>query len=123
MSLDGQQLGHYRLQRLIGSGSMGEVYLAEDSRLPRQVAIKVVRNEVSNYPRSESVSDAARLFLTNLIAVVAMNNTFNLYVNSAHVATAVDLNSSYSYGQIGLIADSFDTPTEVAFTNAKVWTL
>lgn len=74
MSLEGQHLGHYRLQRLIGSGSMGEVYLADDSRLPRQVAIKVVRNEVSNYPGSGAVSDAARLFLREAKVIARLDH-------------------------------------------------
>lgn len=39
MPLEGLQLGHYRLTRLIGSGGMGEVYQAEDTRMARQVAI------------------------------------------------------------------------------------
>lgn len=42
MSLEGQQCSHYRLIKLIKRGGMGEVYLGEDTRLNRQVAIKVV---------------------------------------------------------------------------------
>ena len=34
----GEMLGHYRIQAALGSGGMGEVYLAEDSRLNRKVA-------------------------------------------------------------------------------------
>ncbi len=38
----GQILGSYRIEGLIGRGGMGEVYRARDSRLSREVAIKVL---------------------------------------------------------------------------------
>ena len=38
----GAVLGHYRIFHALGKGRMGEVYLAEDSKLDRQVAIKVL---------------------------------------------------------------------------------
>ena len=38
----GQRLGHFRIERLLGAGGMGEVYLATDLALERPVAIKVL---------------------------------------------------------------------------------
>ena len=39
----GARLGAYQIQSLVGSGGMGEVYTARDTRLDRTVAIKVLR--------------------------------------------------------------------------------
>jgi serine/threonine-protein kinase len=42
--------GRYRLQRLIATGGMGQVWEAVDSRLGRRVAVKVLKQEFSSDP-------------------------------------------------------------------------
>ena len=44
----GTQLGSYEIVSLIGVGGMGEVYKARDTKLEREVAIKVLPQEFSN---------------------------------------------------------------------------
>ncbi len=196
MPLEGQQLGRYRLLSLIGSGGMGKVYLAEDTLIDRQVAIKVIRAETSSHPDSTPVQQAMRLFqreakaiaklnhphilplfdfgeehidgttltymvmpfcqdgsfalylyvdnklvdaqlLTkgsdpaihtglnqqNTIAVVANAIGMDLYVNRKLILNGSVKESTYSHGQIAVAADAEPMPTEVVFSNARVWTL
>ena len=57
---------------------------------------------------------------SNLVAVVASGSTIDLYVNHHKIDSYSD--SSYSQGQIGVVAFDVNSPTEVVFSNAKVWT-
>ena len=67
MSLEGSQISRFHLLRLLKRGGMGEVYLAEDSQLQRQVAIKVVQDENPN-------AGSARLFQREARAIAMLDH-------------------------------------------------
>jgi serine/threonine-protein kinase len=45
--LIGRRLGRYEIVDLIGAGGMGEVYRARDTQLGREVAVKVIHNDIA----------------------------------------------------------------------------
>ena len=47
MSSTSQSYGHYKIIKQIGAGGMGEVFLAEDTRLERKVALKLLPEKFS----------------------------------------------------------------------------
>jgi len=64
----GTKLGEYEVKSLLGSGGMGEVYRARDSRLGRDVAIKVLPSFLS------TDSDRLRRFEQEARAAAALNH-------------------------------------------------
>ena len=74
MPLETLQNGRYRILRTLGSGSMGEVYLVEDRRINRQVAIKVIRIEAAPYPDTGASGDLVRLFEREAKAIARLNH-------------------------------------------------
>jgi serine/threonine protein kinase len=48
--LVGRTLGHYQINAAIGAGGMGEVYRATDTKLGRDVALKILPPDVASDP-------------------------------------------------------------------------
>src|SRR5712691_9959335 len=70
----GANLSHYRIVSKLGEGGMGEVYLAEDTRLHRKVALKILPAELA------ANQDRMRRFTQEATAAAALNHP-----NIAHI--------------------------------------
>src|SRR5262250_1438225 len=68
MLVAGTKLGRYEIRAKLGAGGMGEVYLAADSSLHRQVALKVLPADLA------SIRDRMRRFEQEATAAAALNH-------------------------------------------------
>ena len=64
----GTKLGRYEIRSKIGAGGMGEVYLAQDTKLDRKVALKILPAEVASH------QDRMRRFVQEAKAASALNH-------------------------------------------------
>ena len=99
--LTGERLGIYQVESLIGSGGMGEVYRARDTRLGRAVAIKVLPPAfTSNASRVARFEREARLLAS---------------LNHPHIATVYGLEEFAARGGtervFGLVMELVDGQT------------
>jgi serine/threonine protein kinase len=72
----GQQLGNYRLTRLLGRGSFGEVYLGEHMYLKTEAAIKVLRTRLADNDVQDFLNEAqtiARLVHPHIVRIFDFN--------------------------------------------------
>jgi eukaryotic-like serine/threonine-protein kinase len=64
----GTRLGRYEIRSKIGAGGMGEVYLAQDTKLDRKVALKILPADVAAHP------DRMKRFVQEAKAASALNH-------------------------------------------------
>jgi serine/threonine-protein kinase len=76
----GTTLGHYRITAKIGEGGMGEVYRANDERLDRDVAIKVLPEAVAEDPQRLARFERE----AKLLASLSHQNVATLYGLEEH---------------------------------------
>lgn len=112
-----KQLGQYRLKQKIGSGGMGEVYLAEHEMMKRPAAIKIIRPEKAGDPRilarfEREVRSTAKLSHWNSIDIYdygnAADGTFYYvmeYLPGHNVGELVDMYGPLPPGRVVYLMD------------------
>jgi serine/threonine-protein kinase len=72
---EAKQIGQYRLRRRLGSGGMGEVYLAEHQLLKRPCAVKLIRGSEAADPHAQERFERE----VRLTATLSHPNTVEIY--------------------------------------------
>jgi serine/threonine protein kinase len=78
----GTTIAHYRIYQPLGRGGMGEVYAAEDTKLGRQVALKLLSGPFADVDRLKRLEREAR-------AVAALNHPNIVTIHSVEEKHAV----------------------------------
>ncbi len=86
-----QQVGHYKILEKLGAGGMGEVWLAEDTRLDRKVALKFLphyasQNEDDKARFIQEAKAAARLSHASIAQVHEIGEEERLYIVMEYVS-------------------------------------
>ncbi len=79
----GKTLNHFTIISRLGKGGMGEVYVAEDSRLKRKIALKVLPEEMSNDP------ERLERFQREAEAIAALNHPNVVVIHSVEESEGV----------------------------------
>src|SRR2546423_5002420 len=112
-----QTIGHYRVLEQLGAGGMGEVYLAEDARLGRKVALKMLPADLT------AADERVRRFQQEARAASALNhpNIIAIYeigeMDSRHFMSTefIDGETLFERLKAGLmkLADALDVAVQV----------
>src|SRR5207247_1997951 len=76
----GTKLGRYEIRSQLGAGGMGEVYLAQDTKLDRRVALKILPADVAAHPDRmkrfvQEAKTASALNHPNIITIHEIDET------------------------------------------------
>lgn len=118
----GQVFAGYRIERLLGAGGMGEVFLARDRGLPRFVALKVLaravgENEDVRRRFQREADTVARLSHPNIVTIYTRGEEEGLLWISMAYVDGLDLAAALSAGALtiertvriaGAAADALD---------------
>jgi serine/threonine-protein kinase len=109
MMAPGAILGHYKIVSLLGTGGMGEVYLAEDMQLPRKVALKMIAPELTLEERGlrrfeHEARAASALNHPNILTIYEFGNSDGMHFIASEFIDGMTLRNRMAMGRIPLDA-------------------
>jgi serine/threonine-protein kinase len=114
----GARLGHYLVERRIGAGAMGEVYLAEDTKLGRKVALKVLPPELAGDPQRQErfrreAKAVAALKHPNIVTIHSVEEADGLMFLTLELVEGESLRARMDRGPVSPEA-TIDIGTQIA---------
>ena len=114
----GETLAHYRITQKIGAGGMGEVYRATDSKLHRDVAIKVITASYANDPErmarfEREAHVLASLSHGSIAAVYGLEDANGSKALVMELVEGVDLSDRLKQGPLPL-TEALRTASQIA---------
>jgi serine/threonine protein kinase/WD40 repeat protein len=117
-ALAGHSFAQYRLVSLLGSGGMGEVYLAEDTRLDRKVALKVLpshltadQTQVGRFQQEARAASA--LNHPNIVTIYEINEAAGTHYIATELIEGTTLRARMASGGLTL-AEALDVVVQIA---------
>src|SRR6266700_2395713 len=101
----GKLISHYRIESLIGIGGMGEVYLAQDERLGRKAALKLLPQSLTTDETQldrfkNEARTASALNHPNILTVYEIGTEGNIQFIATEFIEGVTLRASLERGKI-----------------------
>ncbi len=106
------------------NSTTGKLYLfqvCQDGAVRLYLYMDYSGNHVTTLATTSSSAVVTGLNQTNVLAVIARGKTLDFYVNKNKSMSVND--STFTHGQIGFVASAASNPTEVMYSNTRVWTL
>jgi serine/threonine protein kinase/tetratricopeptide (TPR) repeat protein len=109
MVAPGTLLAHYKIVSMLGAGGMGEVYLAEDRRLRRKVALKMIAPELTQDERGlrrfeHEAHAASALNHPNILTIYEFGEADGIHFIASEFIEGITLRQKMSTGKLELNA-------------------
>jgi Predicted ATPase len=115
---NGRRISHYKIVEPIGSGGMGEVYLADDERLGRQVALKVLPEYMLEDPSrlqrfEREASAVSALNHPNILTIYDFEREDDIHFFASEFVKGVTLREKLDEGRLS-VTETLEIAIQIA---------